>query len=146
MNLVDELLYFYYVYDKFQKDYLDEEEARKYHEIAVKKGRINYVSDGNILLGYCESWRINFEQFGRIICGLPFNIKNEDIETGEIAYVANTTIHPEHRRSYVIRSLTRQFFKSNIDCKFFCGIARRKKHQPVKVFSAQQAYKKWAKD
>jgi len=145
MDLIDELLHFYYVHDLFQKDYLDYEEARKYHEVAVSKGRIHYVSDGVRLLGYCESWRINFEQFGRIICGLPFNIKNEDIETGKIAYVANVTIHPEHRKSSVIKELTRLFFKSNIGCDFFCGIARRKKHSPVKVFTAQEAYKKWSK-
>jgi len=145
MNLLEELLYFYYVYDKFQKNYLNEQEAKNYFEIAIAKGRIHFVSDGAKLLGYCESWRINYDQFGRILCDLPFNIKTEDVETGNLAYVANVTISPENRNSSVIRQLTHSFFKANIACDFFCGIARRKKHQPVKIFTKQEAYKKWAK-
>lgn len=143
MNLLDELVRFYYSYDKFQKEYLSPEEAVKYHKTILEKGRVEWISDGINLLGYCESWRINFEQFGRIICGEPFFVEIEDIESGSIAYLANTTVHPDYRKEWVLKEISKKFFNSNTDALYFCGQAKRKKTQPVKVFKMQEAYKKW---
>lgn len=133
-GLLDELLYYYYVHDKFQVNYLDEEEAKKYHQTLIEKNRILTVFGEERLLGYAEFWNINFEQLGRIICHEPFFIQKEDIESGNIAYLSNTTIHPDHRRTEVYRELRTQFMNRNSHCDYFIGQALRKKHQPIKVF------------
>jgi hypothetical protein len=144
MDLLEELVRFYYAYDKFQTNYLQPEEALKYHGAILSKGRVCHVGgEEGELLGYCESWRLTYEQFGRILCGEPFFVESEDIEHGPLAYVANVTVHPSARRGRVIKELTSQFFEKNKDAEYFVGEAKRKKTQPVKVFKMQEAYKKW---
>jgi len=98
-----------------------------------KGNLIVYVEDG-ILLGYCEFWRISFEQFGKLICHEKFIAPFENTTDGEICYVANAWIHPDHRQGVVYKRLKSKFFRLNCRCKYFVGQALRKKTQPVKVF------------
>lgn len=124
---------------------LTQEEALFYFETACRKDRIIVVTEHERVVGYVESWRINFEQFGRIVCHQPFDIGAESIEDGPICYLSNIYIRPSHRNSGVIRELRYNFFKQNLGAKYFVGEALRKKTQPIKVFKMQEAYKKWAK-
>ena len=102
--------------------------------IANDQGRISVCYMNGEIAGYVESWRLDFEQFGRIICKASFKLDEEDLRDGPIAYVANTAIHPSYRNSAVTKWLKDAFFKLNQDAEFFVGVANRKKHQPVKVF------------
>ena len=102
--------------------------------IALSKGRIITCEFDGKLLGYVESWRISFEQFGRLICKAGFPLDKEDIEHGNICYLANTAIDPAYRSSFVKKYLKDKFFEQNSDAEYFVGEALRKKHQPVKVF------------
>ena len=146
MNIVDELVRFYYNYDRFQDSRLEEHEIAEYFEVALRKGRILTTVDGNgRLLGYVESWRISHHQFGKILCLIPFNIATEDIEHGPICYVANTTIDPDYRRSWVVDDLKAKFFQQNYVCSHFVGEARRKKHSPLKVFDRLHFFDKYMK-
>lgn len=143
-KLVNELLRFHYNFDKFQEDCkMDEIGLRQYFEVLIIKNRLTTYERGNQLLGYVETWRINFEQFGRILCGCRFAIAPEDINNGNICYVANTTIDPEERFTEVYKHLRRKLFTDNHDAEFFGGIARRKKHQPVKVFKRTEFIKNY---
>jgi hypothetical protein len=146
-RLVEQLLYFYYHLDEFQDAYMPQPKAKNFFESMLLRGRLHVCVVDDVLLGYGESWRINFEQFGRIVCGINLydTLDSEDIEHGNIAYLANVTIHPEHRGTFVIRSLRNDFFLKNKDAEYFVGHAKRKrKTQPWKIFSKQEAYEKWA--
>jgi len=146
--MIEQLLEFYYKYDKFQNNCSDESKIRRIYEIMHERDRLHmYLDNSGELLGYGESWRINFEQFGRIVCGQNFydHLEDEDIETGNIAYLANVTIHPDWRGTYVLGILRNDFFTKNYTAEYFCGHAKRKKHQPMKVFTKQQAFAKWVR-
>jgi len=149
VSLIDQLLEFYYKHDQFQTKYVSEERARQIYQNLLDRGRIHsYLDNSGSLLGYGESFRITYEQFGRIICGQNFykHIEDEDIEHGNIAYIANVCIRPEWRRTQVIRILRNDFFQRNYMCDYFCGIARHSNSQPVKVFSKNEAFMKWCKE
>lgn len=103
-------------------------------DIALAKGRIIICEFDDKIVGYVETWRITFEQFGRLICKAPFLLDREDIEHGNICYLANTAIHPDYRNSFVVKYLKEKFFEQNSDAEYFVGEALRKKHQPIKVF------------
>ena len=138
-NLVQQLNWIYYTYEHWHKKNLDEADITAYHSKLLDSGNIITVSESSgELLGYCEFWRINYEQFGRIICGEPFSAIHEDVWAGHIAYVGNTFILPEHRRGQVYKMLRDRFFELNQDCTHFVGHARRKKSEPVKVFKRSQ--------
>jgi len=127
-----------YQYETWHKERLDETELTKYHDKLLSLGNIITVSDGELLVGYVEFWRLTYEQFGRIVCGEPFSGSNEDVQTGQIAYVANTYIRPEYRQGSVYKIMRDRFFKVNKLCTHFVGHARRKKSEPVKVFKTEK--------
>src|SRR5207249_1120932 len=107
---------------------LSNEEALAYYKVAIKKGRIITYIDSGELTGYVESWAINFDQFGRILCRLPFNIKTEDIQNGNICYIEATWIRESERGfgKQIQQYLTQQLFEHNFNCEFFVGEAMRK--------------------
>lgn len=136
MNLVDQLVEIYYAEEWWQKDKLTHQAAYYYHDTLLnKKNRIVPFLCNDVVLGYVESWRINFEQFGRLVCHAPFNAPEEDVETGNIAYVANVWVRKQERRGEVIRFLKDEFVKQNFMCEYFCGEAIRKKTGLIKVFN-----------
>jgi len=139
LNLVDKLTDIYLNHETWHTTKLSKEEADRYHEYLLNNGNILSVSDGDILLGYVEFWRLSYEQFGRVICGEPFSAMHENVINGQIAYVANTYIVPEHRKGNVYKLLRNMFFETNKLCTHFCGEARRKSCAPVKVFKRNQA-------
>lgn len=111
-----------------------------YHQAMIDKGNIIcYVEDG-IVLGYCEFWRINFEQFGRLICHQPFIAPFENTTDGNLCYVANVWIHKDYRRGKVFKDLKERFFKLNSHCDLFVGEALRKKTQPIKVLTKKEFF------
>lgn len=133
MNLTDQL-WELYEQETWHKTRLAKEECDAYHSQLLDQGNIITVRDGDILAGYVEFWRINYEQFGRIICGEGLSAIREDVVHGYIAYVANTFIRPEYRKGEVYKMLRDRFFEANKYCTYFVGNARRKKSEPVKVF------------
>jgi ribosomal protein S18 acetylase RimI-like enzyme len=132
--------------ETWHKDALSDSELEHYFDVLLKKERILMVMDKELVLGYVESWRINFEQLGRILCGERFCAESEDVQTGAIAYVANTHVLPQYRNFGVVSSLKNQFIKQNFTCKYFVGEARRKKHQPFKCFNRSEIIEKYLKE
>ena len=146
INWINQLIEIHRTQESWQGHDLTEFQLLDYFQTLNQKGRLLLSGENHCILGYVESWRITFEQFGRIICQLPFAIGEENIEQGPIAYVANIFVQPQARKSWVIKDLTKQFFTQNIDADFFVGEAHRKKTGLVKVFSWQEAYQKWARE
>ena len=121
------------------------EEAVKYYQTLLDKGRLFYIIEDGEIVALSESWRVNFEQFGRIICDEPISVY-EDIETGYIAYVADIWIREDRRQSNIIKTLFNAFRELNKDCTYFVGQARRKKCEPVKVFKRKGTFKRQGAD
>lgn len=146
--LIDSLLEFYYKHDAFQSVYLPKEEVREIYEALIDEGRIHTCFSNGELVGYGESFRLSYEDFGKIICGWNIypHLRTTDLQNGPIAYVANVTILPEYRSSEVMKVLVKQFFQRNLGAKHYCGRAYRKKHQPLKVFDFHESYLKWSKE
>lgn len=138
MTLAEQLTEVYLKYETWHKEKISKEEADKYHARLLSTGNIITVEKEGQLLGYVEFWRLSYEQFGRIIAGEPFSAYCEDVQSGHIAYVANTYILPEYRRGGVYRMLRDRFFEANKHCTHFVGEARRKKSAPVKVFKRSE--------
>ena len=137
MTLVEQLIDIYYESEWWNEKKLDRQEAWKYHDKLLRMGNIITVQDGDTLCGYGEYWRLSFEQFGRIICGEHFSAFNEDVQTGQIAYVANVYVKPEYRKGTTIKLLRNRFYEINQLCTHFVGEARRKRSEPVKVFKRE---------
>ena len=132
-------------YKQEDKGKVSQEQQRKYFSYVLEQHRIHTYGTHDNLLGYLESWRLDFQQWGRLVCSAPFNIYEEDITKGEVCYLPNIWIHPDYRRSSIFKQFKRDFFRSNLDAEYFVGKALRKKTQPIKVFKKQEAYEKWAK-
>lgn len=121
-------------------------EALKYYEFLCELGLLSVVLDGEEIVAVVEWYRINFEQTGKLICFAPFNIYDEDILNGKIAYLSDIWIKHTHRHTSVIKRLRHDFFLANADCDYFWGEAERKKAGYVKVFKRQEVFNKWAID
>jgi hypothetical protein len=113
-----------------------------YCKSMLDRRRIITYEQKGIVLGYFEVWFINFEQFGRLICHDNFNQLEENISQGNIAYVANTWIHPDFRNGVVYKILRNRFFAKCKHCDYYCGVALRKKTQPVKVYRVKDLVNK----
>jgi len=125
-----------------EEDKLPYNTALRYYTKLYNQGNILVCEINEEVVGYVEFWKINFEQFGRIICHAKFCGDGEDIQNGNLAYVANVWIAPEHRNSWVTKKLKIDFYKNTHNCEFFCGQATRKKTQPVKVFKKSELHSK----
>jgi hypothetical protein len=147
MTLAEKLAEFYHKYDTVHEG-TNMERSTSLFQTLLDKNRIILCTDAaGEIIGYVESWRIDYKQLGWTICHpeYPPNFDNWDIEHGNICYVANTVIHPDYRFKYVYQYLKTEFFRQNFACEFFCGQAYRKRHQPLKVFTRQQFYDKYSK-
>ena len=121
------LVEFYNVHNLLPSTKSDEELWAYFARMDYRKNLImEYDTEFNII-GYCEFWRINCEQLGKIMVYGASNINEEETTSGEIAFVANVAVHPEHKR-YVFKSMKAKFFLMNYNCKFFCGDSRRRVH------------------
>lgn len=145
-DFATQLIDIYYQYEDWHRSKLPREEAYKYFDKLLKTGNIQVYEQEGRILGYVEVWRINYAQFGRIICHERFSAMDEDISSGNICYLANTWIHPDFRHTNVYKILKLMFFKSNFGCDYFVGSALRKKTQPIKVFKKADLVSKLFKE
>lgn len=136
-KIIEQLNDFYFENETWHQKKLSRIEAYKYHAQLLSTGNIITVTSDNILCGYVELWKVNFEQWGRIVCGEPFSAVCEDVQTGWIAVVGNTYISPDYRDSSVAKQLRDRFFEVTKECRFFVGEAKRKKAGYIKVFKKE---------
>ena len=133
-SIVSQLVDIYFNEEWWHTTKMPPEQAFNYHQTMLDKGIIQICEQAGIVLGYIEVWKINFEQFGKLICHAPFKAIDEDVISGNIAYLANTFIKKEYRKSYVKKVLKLKFFSYTHNCQYYVGNALRKSTQPVKVF------------
>lgn len=134
-NIAEQLTFLYIHVEKWHRSKLSEYDANLYHENLLLQGNIlTYIKD-DILKGYIEFWRINTEQLGRIICGIPVLTDIEDINNGSIAYINNMYIDPEYRHGEAFQMLSSMFLVKNRDADVFVACRNSKHHKPVQVYS-----------
>lgn len=141
MTILEQLVKVYQEEEDYHSVKLSEEESYKYFKKLMDKDRIHTVTSNGELMGYIESWRVSFEQFGRLICQHTFSAYKEDVETGNIAYLSDIWIRQDERHGITFQILQRSFRKLNKDCEYWVGEARRKKCEPVKVFKRKGIFK-----
>ena len=129
-----------------EEDKLPISVANSYYDKLLNQGNILICEFKGQVLGYVEVWKINFEQFGRIVCHSKFCADGEDILNGNIGYVANVWIDEPYRRSWVTKDLILKFYKFTHDCEYFVGMATRKRTQPIKVFKKSELSSKLFKE
>ena len=147
MMLADKLAAFYHKYDTFHVGENMERSHMMFQKLLDHNRIITSLDHNGEIIGFVESWRLDYKQFGWVICHPEYpNIDMWDLNGGNICYLANVAIHPDYRFSYVYQYLKTEFFRQNYACEFFTGQAYRKRHQPLKVFTRQEFYDRYAKD
>jgi hypothetical protein len=94
---------------------------------------VEWDSDRDVV-GYVEYFRLNYAQFGWMICNGTIDIFKHSISGGNIAYLANILIRPMERKTRVIRKLKKRFFELNRDADFITGSKNGKRYKPIAVF------------
>jgi hypothetical protein len=135
-NIINQLVKIYYTEEYWQKNLMSKEEAYRYHEKRYCDGNIICYIENEKVLGYYEAWRVNFEQWGRMVCHELIGF-NEDVISGNICVVNNVWIDKDYRRGKVFKTLMRDFYKRHHNCDYYVGHALRKKTQPIKVFKKE---------
>ena len=147
MRLAEELTEFVWEHDVVQDKSVPKEVVIRIFQILLNKNRIIYQRNPQgDLVGFIESWRINYQQLGWKLCHSAQhpNLDMWDIETGNICYLANIVIAEDQRMGSLMRFLKTEFLRQNYMCDYFIGEAVRKKHRPVKVYSRQDFYEKYS--
>ena len=134
MDIIDQLYLVYLEEEWWDEPKVARHEIDAYHRILLKRGNIIYEMNSDKLIGYMEVLKINFDQFGRLVCKAEFNHIDEDTTSGTVAVVQSTWIDKEFRNTDVIKNIRNRVYEFTKDCWYFTGIALRKKTQPIKVF------------
>ena len=144
MTLPELLADCYLTKQPWQTRLMPREDIVKYFHTMIERGNIIAEYTENELLGYVESWHINYEQFGRIICDTKnlFFTYNENTTNGNICYLANIWINPKCRQGIVFKNLESEFFKRNNNCDYYVGHAWRKTSGLIKTFRKDQLISK----
>ena len=142
MTLIDQLVDFYYKYEGWSDDQLDEKDILEYFERIIELGNIVYFTDySGDLCGYVDYWRLDFDQLGRFLCRAGFSSREEDIVNGPVAFCVSVVIKPEFRKGEVIKYLKTEFVKRNFNAEYFVGERQKGKHKPLIVLDRKRVSK-----
>lgn len=142
-SVLDQLYDIYIKYEWWHQNRLSKYQFDHYTQKLIDQGNIFYVLEGEKVVGYTEVWKINFEQFGRLVCGENITADGEDVSTGKLGYVANVWIDETYRNKFgtmdgVVKTMRKMYYEFTKDVDYHCGQAKRKNAQLVKVFRADK--------
>lgn len=103
MTLIEQLAGFYYEYEHWHTERLDRIELAKHHEWKITHGELLTVSDGQMLIGYCEFTK-----------------------RAGACFVENIFILPKYRNGGASKLIKNRLFKVCSDCKIFFGERNKK--------------------
>lgn len=118
-DLVYQLTDIYQKEETWHRTKLSIPESIKYFEKMIGNNRIIWVYDYT-LKGYVEFWHITFPQLSQIIRG-EFKSGTENVNDGEICYVANVWVQPMYRKSEVFRELHDRLMEASSQCDYIAG-------------------------
>jgi ribosomal protein S18 acetylase RimI-like enzyme len=139
LSILDQLYDVYVNHETYLPKTLNRDQFFNYTDKLIRQGNIFFVLDGEKVVGYTEVWKINFSQFGRLVCGEDIKAAEEDVSTGKLGYVANIWIAPEYRTGFggmrnVVKEMRRMYYTFTRDVDYHCGQAKRKNAFLIKVF------------
>ena len=146
MDIVEQLVKLYFNDELYTKS-LTELEARRYYSKMLAHGRVQVYLDKCNVIGLIESWRLTYEQLGRVICWTEFDALEEDVNQGDVLYISDIYIVPHKRNNGVLKILMKMLEESNQTAKY--GVSRRVKLDKVKyyrVYDKEVAWKKKEND
>jgi hypothetical protein len=120
MNIINQLIDIYHKHEIWHRKKLSIDDSKEYFIRLLSSGNIIIFMDGDKLCGYVEFWRVNPEQFRKIL-DKNFYVFDENISDGSICYISALFVHKEYRRSIAIKYLKQIFMNINRDCTFFIG-------------------------
>ena len=133
VDTIDKLVDFYYKHENHNPD-VELEDLRHFFSVLLSYDQIIIERENDEIVGYLEYFKLNYAQFGWIVCGNYFDIAKHNITDGNIAYFANVLIRPDKRKQWVVKSLKKEFFKRTADCEFITGHKNGKRYKPIAVF------------
>ncbi len=146
VDVLSELKRFYKTIDIQPEHPMTDEQIDNYHQYLINNNAIRFIFKDERLIAYVTFFKINYEQFGRLVCQIPFNATKEDIVSGNICYCMDVTIDPEFRNTEVMKHLKNLFFEGACGCEHFVGHAiYKKRSQPIRVFRGAEILKKYLK-
>lgn len=108
---------------------------RGYITVLIERGNLFWACDEDErVVGLCETWRVDYDLLGRLLCKMPVILDAEDTESGNIAMVMNVWIDKQCRRSKVFKAMKREWYNRFSDCDYYCGNAQRKSAYLWKCF------------
>ncbi len=120
---------------------LTELEARRYYNKMVAHGRIHLYMDSSYIAGFIESWRLDYEQLGRVVCWSDFNALEEDVTNGDIAYISDIWIRDYKRGTGVTKILIDMFKNANRDAEYYVSRRHKNKVKYIRVYDKLTGYK-----
>lgn len=142
-NIVNQLVGIYYSIEYAENRVLTELEANHYYTHMLRHGRVNVYLEGDKVVGFIESWRLDTEQLGRVIIWDNFSALKEDVNEGPIAYISDMWVDPDYRRSNITNMLIDMFKESNKDADYFVSdrVKKEGKYRYVRVYDKENGYK-----
>lgn len=138
-SIISQLVKIYQLEESWHDRKLSIQESARYFEKLLQDGNIFFYEENEEVLGYCEFWRLNYEQWGRYVCQESISPFSEDISLGNVCVVHNVWIRKDKRRSYVTKWMIEMFYRLNSMCDYYVGHALRKtQSQPIKIFKRSE--------
>ena len=129
------------IYKDLHKDTLalSDEELVEYYDKMLMDGRIEYVLENGEVVGFMESWRLSYEQLGRVVCWKNFNAVEENVVKGDIVYISDVWVRKDERDGITFKLLL-QGFKDNNKDVHSC-LSRRHGGKYIRVYNKENALK-----
>ena len=144
MNIIDQLVKIYQDNELGNYGLLTDLETERYYSNMLATGRLQTIVDHNNLVGFIESWRVNFEQLGRIVCWTNFSALKEDVTKGEVAWISDIWVSKYRRGDgEITKQLIEMFKEANQDASYFLSqrVKTDGKAKYIRVYDKANGYK-----
>ena len=142
--ILDQLWHIYQTEELWHEIRLPEQDFKGVKQYLIDKGLLWVEVHNGIVVGYMEVWKLQYAQWGRISCGELLYTYDEDLVSGNIAYIANLWISEAHRGSNndgftLIDDMQDKFVSIFGSCKY---VALKRKHGlPYRVYPMKRIAK-----
>ena len=136
-DILNQLLDVYYLKEHWHKNKMTIKEAKKYHNRLLKSRNIICYEEDGELLGYFELWKVTPKQLNVIISNNGFSAYHENVNDGNIAYLANLWIKPNMRKSHVYKMLKIMWFNHTKSCSHYSG-EEVKRNNRLRMFKSRR--------
>lgn len=121
-GLLTDLTLFHVQFETWHEQELTWDELVLYFKSCLDKNRLLYELDAKgHVIAYCEYWCLDEARLGRIVLGEDYYPGHEDIETGDIIYIANLTVAPRYEQLGILRDFKQRILYRHPNARYFCG-------------------------